>query len=83
MQACYQIRRKTMAEKDVVLELVKKIATIDNELDELKESRKDILKEYKNKLDLSAFKSALRIIKIHNKVDVDELDSIVEIIENS
>ena len=46
-----------------VRELVEKITQIDGEIKLLQEDRKSVLDEYKDKLDLKAFKAALRIVK--------------------
>jgi len=70
--------------QDVVKELVEKITTIDNEIKLLQTDRKEMLEEYKDKLDLKAFKAALRIIKVRESVDnCDELDSILDILDNA
>jgi len=70
--------------QDIVKELVEKITAIDNEIKLLQTDRKDLLDEYKDKLDLKAFKAALRIIKVRESVDnCDELDSILDILDNA
>lgn len=70
--------------QDVVKELVEKVTAIDNEIKLLQTDRKDLLDEYKDKLDLKAFKAALRIIKVRESVDSqDELDNMLNILDNA
>ena len=66
---------------ETVRELVEKITQIDNEIKLLQEDRKEVLEEYKDKLDLKAFKAALRIVKLRENVDGTELDNILEVLE--
>lgn len=66
---------------ETVRELVEKITQIDNEIKLLQEDRKEVLEEYKDKLDLKAFKAALRIVKLRENVDSTELDNILEVLE--
>lgn len=66
---------------ETVRELVEKITQIDNEIKLLQEDRKEILDDYKDKLDLKAFKAALRIVKLRENVDNAELDNILEVLE--
>jgi uncharacterized protein (UPF0335 family) len=69
--------------KEIVQELIEKITTIDNEIKLLQEDRKTVLEEYKEKLDLKAFKAALRIVKMRENVDQTELDNILNILESA
>jgi len=69
--------------KEIVQELVEKIATVDNEIKLLQEDRKSLLEEYKDKLDIKAFKAALRIIKLRENVDGSELDNILGVLDNN
>jgi uncharacterized protein (UPF0335 family) len=66
---------------ETVRELVEKITQIDNEIKLLQEDRKATLEEYKDKLDLKAFKAALRIVKLRENVDNTELENILEVLE--
>ena len=66
---------------ETVRELVEKISQIDNEIKLLQDDRKAILEEYKDKLDLKAFKAAIRIVKLRENVDNFELESILEVLE--
>jgi hypothetical protein len=43
----------------------------------------DILEDYKDKLDIKAFKAAVRIIKLRENVDNGELDNILGVLDNN
>jgi uncharacterized protein (UPF0335 family) len=66
---------------ETVRELVEKISQIDNEIKLLQDDRKAVLEEYKDKLDLKAFKAAIRIVKLRENVDNVELESILDVLE--
>ena len=68
--------------KEIVQQLIEKITNIDNEIKLLQEDRKELLEEYKDKLDIKAFKAAMRIIKLRENVDSSELDTILDALEN-
>jgi uncharacterized protein (UPF0335 family) len=74
-----------MATKQVVQELVEKLTSIENEMDLLRESLKDTLKEYEEQhgVDTKALKAALRIAKIRAKLgdSTHEADQILEYID--
>jgi uncharacterized protein (UPF0335 family) len=73
-----------MSKQDDIKNLVEKITNIDNEIKLLQEDRKTLLEDYKDKLDLKAFKAALRIVKVRENVnDQHELDSILDILEGA
>ncbi len=73
-----------MSNKEVVKELVEKLLTIENEITVLQEDRRDTLSEYKDRLDLKAFRAALRIAKIKSKLgkSENELDNILDVVED-
>ena len=60
-----------MSQKEIVCELLDKIESIENEMTILREDRKDVLTEYKEKLDVKAFRAAIQIYKIRRKADND------------
>lgn len=72
-----------MSKQDDVKELIEKITQIDNEIKLLQEDRKTVLEDYKEKLDLKAFKAAMRIVKVRESVDNSELDNYLDILENA
>jgi uncharacterized protein (UPF0335 family) len=70
-----------MADQTIIKELVDKLRNVDNEIKLLQEDRKELLEEYKEKLDLKAFKAALRIVKARENVDQNELENILDVID--
>lgn len=72
-----------MSKQDDVKELIEKITQIDNEIKLLQEDRKTVLDDYKEKLDLKAFKAAMRIVKVRESVDSSELDNYLDILESA
>jgi uncharacterized protein (UPF0335 family) len=69
--------------KEIVQELIEKITSIDNEIKLLQDDRKTLLEDYKDKLDIKAFKAAVRIIKLRENVDNGELDNILGVLDNN
>jgi uncharacterized protein (UPF0335 family) len=65
--------------KALVEEFVEKIETIDTEIATLKEDRKGVIDEYKEKLDMKTLQTALRVIKLQNSVQrKDAYDLFIE-----
>lgn len=65
--------------RDLVKEFVGKIENIDNEIELLKQDRKDIVEEYSEKLDMRTLQAALRVLKIQRSVDhADTFDLFME-----
>lgn len=54
--------------KALVKEFVDKMSNIDNEIELLKQDRKELLEEYSEKLDLKTLNAALKVVKIQNEV---------------
>ena len=74
-----------MSVNEVVNELVDKLTQIENEMKLLQEDRKVLYDEYKEKLDLKAFKAAVRIAKIKSKLGEAsevELDNMLDTVED-
>lgn len=70
--------------KTVVCELVEKISQIDNEIKLLQTDRKEVIDDYKDKLDIKAFKAAMRIVKLREGVDdKTELDNILLVLDEA
>lgn len=68
--------------KSVILEFVEKLRGFENELDEIKEARKELIAEYSDRLDVKAIKAALQIVRIRDGiVDQIALDTAVETID--
>lgn len=68
--------------KEVVGEFVRRLKVVEGEMELLKESRKDLIDEFKDKLDMKTLNSALRAVKIRKKVKYqDTFDTFVDILE--
>lgn len=52
----------------LVKEFVTKIESVDNEIELLKNDRKEIIEEYVEKLDMKTLQAALKVAKIQNEV---------------
>lgn len=65
--------------RDLVKEFINKVENIDNEIELLKQDRKELLEEYSEKLDMKTLTAALKVIKIQNTVTHrDTFDLFVE-----
>jgi hypothetical protein len=60
-----------LTQEEVVCELLNKIDAIENEMILLRDDRKTVLEEYKEKLDMKAFRAAMMIHKIRRKTNND------------
>ena len=58
-----------MADKTLVKEFIDKVMAFDAEKKELAEAEKELYADYKDRLDVKAFKAALRIARIRSKLD--------------
>ena len=68
--------------RTLVKEFIGRIHNIDNEIEGLKEDRKDLIDEYSQKLDYKTLQSALRVVKIQNSVEhKDTFDLFMEVLE--
>ena len=68
--------------KNVVNEFVDRLTTVENEISLLRQDRKDIIDEFRDKIDVKTFTAALRIAKIREKInDENLLDAMVNTIE--
>ncbi len=52
----------------LVKEFIQKIESIDNEIELLKQDRKEVIEEYQDKLDMKTLQAALRVVKIQQGV---------------
>lgn len=67
----------------VVEEFIKRLSTIDGEIDLLKEDRKELIAEYKGKLDYKTLSAAMKIVKTKRAVEHKHtLDVFLDIIES-
>jgi len=65
----------------LVKEFITKIESVDNEIELLKTDRKEIIEEYREKLDFKTLQAALKVVKIQNQVShKDTFDLFVEVL---
>lgn len=68
--------------KKLVKEFVSRIENVDNEIELLKQDRKDIVEEYSTKLDLKVLQAAIRVVKIKKGVaHKDTFDMFLEVLD--
>ena len=68
--------------KKVIGEFVRRLKNVEQEADLLKEQRKDLIEEFKEKLDMKTLNAALRAVKIRKKVQhKDTFDTFTDILE--
>ena len=62
-----------MENKVLIMELVDRLLAVENELKTLQDDRKELLNEYREKIDIKAFKAAVQIAKIRSRLGDSEL----------
>ena len=69
---------------DIVNELVERFLNIENEIKVLQVDKKELLEEYKEKVDVKAFKAALQIASIRQRLGDSEieLDNMLDKVSN-
>ena len=70
-----------MTDKEIIHELVEKILDMEHEIKTLQENRKEVLDEYKDKIDLKVFNAALKIARIKAKLAQTSNESLDEILD--
>lgn len=66
----------------LVKEFVSRIENVDNEIELLKQDRKEIVEEYSTKLDLKVLQAAMRVVKIkHGVAHKDTFDLFLEVLD--
>ena len=73
-----------MATTQEIKELLERYLNVENEIKLLQEDKKQLLAEYKEKIDLKSFQAALRAAKIMAKVKPQEkqnFDQVLDIVE--
>lgn len=69
--------------RTLVKEFMGKIEAVDNEIDLLKDDRKEIIEEYKEKLDMKTLQAALKVVKIQRGIEhKDTYDLFITALEN-
>jgi len=74
-----------MISRPVVQEFIEKVIAFDAEKKELAAAEKELYDDYKDKLDVKAFRAAVRIAKIRAKFDSQEeqdVDTILEVVSD-
>jgi uncharacterized protein (UPF0335 family) len=67
--------------KSLVKEFMERLENIDNELETLKEDRKELLEEFKGKLDMKTLQAVLKVLKIKQGVaHKDTFDVFMEVL---
>ena len=66
----------------LIIELAQKLKSVENEIKILQEDRRDLIADYKDKIDVKAFRAAWAILKKKENVDEVELENILDIIDN-
>ncbi len=56
-----------------VMELVERLISLENEIKLLQEDKNNLFVEYKDRLDIKAFKAAVRIARIKSKLGESEV----------
>lgn len=54
--------------KKIVKEFIARLTNIDNEIETLKEDRKYLLEEFKDKLDIKMLQHAMKVVKLESEV---------------
>lgn len=68
--------------KKLVKEFITRVENVDNELELLKQDRKDLIEEYSTKLDLKVLQAAMRVVKIQKSVaHKDTFDLFMEVLD--
>jgi uncharacterized protein (UPF0335 family) len=68
----------------IVKEFMDKVSALDNEVEQLKEDRKEIIEEYSDRLDMKTLQIALRVLKLQNNVaHKDSYDLFIEVLTDS
>lgn len=55
--------------KSLVKEFIGRLQNVDSEIELLKEDRKELLEEYKSKLDMKTLQAAIKVSKIQSSVE--------------
>lgn len=65
--------------RTLVKEFMTRVANVDNEIELLKDDRKELIEEYKEKLDMKTLQAALKVLRIQQGVQhKDTYDLFIE-----
>lgn len=74
--------KKNETTEELVRKFLKAYRSIEIEMDDLRERKKELMEEYKDKLDKKALTQAIRVAKIKSKVDAkDTFDQYCDILD--
>lgn len=69
--------------KKLVGEFIKRLTNVENEMETLKEDRKELIEEFKQKLDMKELQAAIKLVKLEaNVVHRDTFDLFVEVLKD-
>lgn len=69
--------------KKVVGEFMKRLASLENEMETLKDDRKDLIEEFSEKLDMKTLQAAIKQVKLQNSVErKDTFDLFIEVLKD-
>lgn len=74
-----------MTDKEIVHELIEKIVDLEHEIKTLQETRKEVLDEYRDRVDLKVFNAALKIARIKSRLastSSESLDDVLDAVED-
>jgi uncharacterized protein (UPF0335 family) len=67
----------------LVQEFIDRVSNVDNEIEQLKEDRKELIEEYSDKLDMKTLQAALKVLRIQQGVQhKDTFDLFMEALTN-
>jgi uncharacterized protein (UPF0335 family) len=55
--------------RKLITEFMTRVNNVDNEIEQLKEDRKELVEEYSDRLDMKTLQAALRVLKIQRGVE--------------
>lgn len=69
--------------KEVLQEFISRLSNIENEMQTLKDDKKELIEEFKSRLDMKTLSQALRVKKVKDEVArKDTFDSYLDILED-
>lgn len=69
--------------KETVTEFMNRADSIDNEIETLKDDRKNLIDEFKEKLDMKTLQACLRVLKIQRQVEhKGTFDALMEVLQD-
>lgn len=69
--------------KETVDEFMARLQAVDNEIETLKDDRKCLIEEYKEKLDMKTLQACLRVLKIQRAIEhKDTFDAMMDVLQD-